>query len=75
MLHGEADNTCPVEDARKMFNALKRLDRTAQLATYAGEGHVVYEWSIANAVDGTSRMIEFLDRYLKRTEAGNGSRE
>jgi dipeptidyl aminopeptidase/acylaminoacyl peptidase len=75
MLHGEADNTCPVEDARKMFNALKRLDRTAQLATYAGEGHVVYEWSTANAVDGTSRMIEFLDRYLKRTEAGNGSRE
>jgi dipeptidyl aminopeptidase/acylaminoacyl peptidase len=71
MLHGEADNTCPVEDARKMFNALKRLDRTAQLATYAGEGHVVYEWSTANAVDGTSRMLEFLDRHLKRPAGAN----
>jgi dipeptidyl aminopeptidase/acylaminoacyl peptidase len=65
MLHGAADPTCPVEDARKMFNALKRLERTVQLAEYAGEGHVVYDWSLVNAVDAATRMLEFLNKYLR----------
>jgi len=69
MLHGESDHTCPVEDARKMYAALKRLDRTVQLATYEDEGHVVYEWSLANAVDATNRFLEFLGRYLGDGEA------
>jgi dipeptidyl aminopeptidase/acylaminoacyl peptidase len=64
MLHGGADPTCPVEDARKMFNALKRLERTAQLAEYAGEGHVVYDWSLPSAVDATTRMLAFLETYV-----------
>ncbi|MGH9458799.1 MAG: hypothetical protein ACRD2J_14295 [Thermoanaerobaculia bacterium] len=29
-----------VAAAKKMFNALKRLEREAELAVYAGEGHV-----------------------------------
>lgn len=65
MLHGEVDPGAPVEDARKMFNALKRLDRTAELRTYAGEGHVVYEWSRANAIDAMQRILGFLDEQLR----------
>jgi len=65
MLHGQSDTTCPVEDARKMFNALKRLGRTTQLAEYVGDGHVVSEWAHANAVDATQRMVAFLDRYVR----------
>lgn len=65
MLHGEIDYTCPVEDARKMFNALKRLSRPAELAVYEGEGHVVYGWSRVNAVDATERMLRFLETHLK----------
>jgi dipeptidyl aminopeptidase/acylaminoacyl peptidase len=68
MLQGEADTTCPVEDARKMFNALKRLDREAELRTYAGEGHVVNGWSRVNAVDAVNRMLTFLDEHVRNAK-------
>jgi dipeptidyl aminopeptidase/acylaminoacyl peptidase len=47
-----------------MYNALKRLKRTAQLAVYAGEGHVPGTWSLVNAVDAGKRMTDFLEKYL-----------
>ena len=68
MLHGASDTTCPVEEARKMYSALDRLGKTAQLAVYAGEGHVIGEWSFVNAVDGYQRFLDFLKKYLA---AGN----
>ena len=64
MLHGEKDSACPVEDARRMFVALKRLERDAQLAVYPGEGHVVSEWSRDHALDAYERVLAFLDRHL-----------
>jgi dipeptidyl aminopeptidase/acylaminoacyl peptidase len=65
MLHGQSDYICHVEDARQMFNALRRLGRRVELAEYAGEGHSVTGWSLPNAADAARRMLEFLDRYLK----------
>ena len=65
LLHGENDEVCPVEDARKMFQAGKRLGKTMQIATYPGEGHVVNLWSVDSAVDTSSRIVCFLDRYLR----------
>jgi dipeptidyl aminopeptidase/acylaminoacyl peptidase len=47
-----------------MFNALKRLDRTAELAIYDGEGHVPGDWSLVNAVDATQKMIDWLAKYV-----------
>jgi dipeptidyl aminopeptidase/acylaminoacyl peptidase len=64
LIHGEKDNACPVIEARKMFNALDRLDRDAELAIYAGEGHVPGLWSVANTVDASERMLDFLSRHL-----------
>lgn len=64
LLHGESDQGCPVEEARKLFAALELLGRSAQLATYRGAGHVVSEWPLASAVDAGRRMTEFLDRHL-----------
>ncbi len=64
LIHGEKDGACPVEEAQKMFNALKRLDREAELAVYAGEGHVPGEWGLVNAIDATQRMLDFLARHL-----------
>jgi dipeptidyl aminopeptidase/acylaminoacyl peptidase len=69
IIHGEKDSTCPVEDAKKMFNALKRLDREAELAVYAGEGHVPGDWALVNAVDATKRMLDFLERHLRSSPA------
>ncbi len=71
LIHGRKDDTCPVEGAEKLFNALKRLDRTAQLAVYDGEGHVPGSFSLVNAVDATQRMVDFLAKYLA---AGTGGR-
>jgi dipeptidyl aminopeptidase/acylaminoacyl peptidase len=66
LVHGESD-LIPVDEARKLFNALRSLDRTVQLATYLGEGHVVYNWALPNAVDVSERMIGFLDKYVGQT--------
>src|SRR5258708_5723302 len=66
LIHGEKDNACPVVEARKMFNALDRLDRNAELAIYAGEGHALGLWSVPNAVDAAQRMLDFLARHLQQ---------
>jgi dipeptidyl aminopeptidase/acylaminoacyl peptidase len=63
-----ADRTCPVQDAEKLFNALRRLGRTAQLAVYEGEGHVLFTWEQKNAIDATRRMLDFLERHLRAGE-------
>ena len=64
MIHGANDDTCPVQDAEKMFVALRRLEKTVQLAVYEGEGHTVDTWSLDKAVDATERILKFLDSYL-----------
>jgi dipeptidyl aminopeptidase/acylaminoacyl peptidase len=63
LIHGEKDNT-PWQEAAKMFNALKRLGRTAQLALYAGEGHRIRGWSLANGVDACQRIVAFIEKYM-----------
>jgi dipeptidyl aminopeptidase/acylaminoacyl peptidase len=63
IVHGGADSN--VNDAQKMFTALRRLDRTAQLAIYPGEGHTIHYWSLDHAVDATQRIVSFLDHYVK----------
>jgi dipeptidyl aminopeptidase/acylaminoacyl peptidase len=64
IIHGRADDACPVDDAERMFGALKRLNRTAQLAVYENEGHVVYEWEKKQAIDAAQRMLDFLRRHI-----------
>jgi dipeptidyl aminopeptidase/acylaminoacyl peptidase len=65
LIHGRDDDVCPSQEAEKLFNAMRRLGRTAQLAVYEGEGHVLAEWSSANALDATRRILAFLDRHLR----------
>jgi dipeptidyl aminopeptidase/acylaminoacyl peptidase len=62
LIHGEKDWLA--KDTIKMFHALKRLGKTTQLATYAGEGHVVSDWSRPNASDAARRIVQFLERYI-----------
>lgn len=66
---GEKDSAVPYEESKKLFVALRRLGRPAQLAIYPGEGHVISTWSKANAVDVSRRMIEFLDKHLGESAA------
>jgi dipeptidyl aminopeptidase/acylaminoacyl peptidase len=74
LIHGKKDDTCPVEDAEKMFNALKRLGRTAQIAVYDGESHVPGTWSLVNAVDATQRMVDWLEKYMSPPTGGTAAR-
>ena len=62
LVHGTADEA--YHDAQKLFTALRRLDRPAQLASYADQGHVISEWKRASAVDAAQRMVEFLRGHL-----------
>jgi dipeptidyl aminopeptidase/acylaminoacyl peptidase len=64
LIHGRSDDASPADGAEKMFSALKRLNRTAQLAVYDDQGHVVYEWAQKEAIDATERILDFLDRHL-----------
>lgn len=65
MIHGEQDETCDVQEAGKLFTALKRLDREAELAIYPGEGHVIDNWKRPHAIDASKRILNFFDSYLK----------
>lgn len=62
LIHGDKDNA--YHDAQKLFSALRRLDRPAQLATYGGMGHVIYEWTRPNAVDAAQRIVDFIRTHL-----------
>ena len=71
LIHGKKDEVCPVGESEKMFNALKRLGKTAQLAVYEGEGHVPGTWSFVNALDATHRMVDWLQKYMSPSTAGD----
>jgi dipeptidyl aminopeptidase/acylaminoacyl peptidase len=64
ILHGRDDTTIPVEDAEKMFSALRRLCRIAQLADYEHEGHTISDWELRRAKDATECMLDFLHRHF-----------
>ncbi len=74
LIHGRDDEGCPVAGAEKMFIALKRLDRTAQLAVYEGQGHVVYDWDQKQAIDAAQRMLDFVGRHLGKARDPSNAR-
>lgn len=57
-------------DAPKLFAGLRRLERPAQLLSYPGEGHVIFDWSVEHAADVSRRMVEFLRKHLGETGTG-----
>jgi dipeptidyl aminopeptidase/acylaminoacyl peptidase len=78
LVHGTEDMA--YHDAQKLFTALRRLERPAVLASYEGQGHVIYEWNRESAKDAARRMVEFFRKHLGegkalRTEQSTSSRE
>jgi dipeptidyl aminopeptidase/acylaminoacyl peptidase len=67
LIHGENDEACNVQEARKLFSALKRLHRKAYLNIYPGQGHVVDSWGQLQALDATRRILDFFDDNVKNT--------
>ncbi len=71
IMHGTADMA--YHDAGKLFTALKRLGKPAQLASYLDQGHVISLWRRASAVDAARRMVEFFRRHLGAASAAGVS--
>lgn len=65
LIHGERDDVCPAPEASKLYQALKRLGKTAELAIYPNEGHVIGEWSTAHAIDAAERALRFFGKFLR----------
>ncbi|HEX3235868.1 MAG TPA: prolyl oligopeptidase family serine peptidase [Gemmatimonadales bacterium] len=63
IVHGDHD--AAYHDGQKLFTALQRLGRPAEFASYAGQGHVIYEWTRAAAVDAARRMVAFYGKHLR----------
>lgn len=51
-------------DAQKMYTALRRLGRPAQLSLYEGSGHYIGVWPRANAIDASKRIVSFFREHL-----------
>jgi dipeptidyl aminopeptidase/acylaminoacyl peptidase len=66
IIHGREDGASPAREAEMMFSGLRRLGRTAQLAVYEGEGHVITDWEPERAVDAADRVLSFLRRYTSQ---------
>lgn len=63
LIHGEKDDLNHIE-SEKMFSALQRLDKEAELAIYPGQGHVISMWGKTAAIDAYKRILEFLGKHL-----------
>src|SRR3546814_12243904 len=48
---GNKDTTVPSDEERRLFVGLRRMGRSAELALFPCEGHVLNEWSLENAPD------------------------
>ena len=70
LLHGTADDACPIHQAEEMYAGLLHLGKVATLVRYHGAGHVIGQ-SPENHRDMQVRVLEWFGRYLRgETEEG-----
>ncbi len=62
ILQGGDDRLRP--EAEALFAALKRLDKTAELAIYERSGHWLGLWPQQQAVGATQRVLDFFETHL-----------
>lgn len=62
LLHGRMDDA--FTDAGKMFSALRRLNREAELVIYDKGHHTIHEMRQEDHLDAAKRILEFFHRYL-----------
>ena len=62
LLHGDADQRCPIEQSEQLFTALRRLGREATFVRFAGESH---EFSGRGRPDHRIRRLELILSWLQ----------
>lgn len=63
IMHNDGDGAVPWYQGIEYYMALRRLNKTAWLLNYNGDGHNLMKWP--NRVDLTIRMFGFFEHYLK----------
>lgn len=67
IMHNDEDGAVPWYQGIELFTGLKRLDKTAWLLNYNGDGHNLMK--NANRIDLSIRMRQFFDHYLLNADA------
>jgi dipeptidyl aminopeptidase/acylaminoacyl peptidase len=66
IIHGEADERCPIGQGEQMFIALKKAGVDVEFARYPGGAHPFpNSGPIEHRVDVLERTLTWFDRYLK----------
>jgi dipeptidyl aminopeptidase/acylaminoacyl peptidase/CubicO group peptidase (beta-lactamase class C family) len=64
ILHGAADERCPVGQAEAWFSALRIQDVPARLVAYPGGSHLFFvTGSFSHRLDYNRRVVDWLQRY------------
>lgn len=63
ILHGEADQTVPVQEARSFEQLLKDHHRPHEVVIYKDEGHIFQKKAVQE--DAARRTLGFFNKYLK----------
>ncbi|MFE7616071.1 prolyl oligopeptidase family serine peptidase [Streptomyces sp. NPDC057496] len=67
ILHGSADDTCPVGQAEQWFHALRTRDVTARLVVYPGGSHLfLLDGRPSHREDYSRRLIEWVTTHTNR---------
>jgi dipeptidyl aminopeptidase/acylaminoacyl peptidase len=68
IVHSEKDWRCPVEQAQRLFVALRRRDAEVELLLFPGEGHELSRSGLpGHRVSRFEAILEWFDRHLKAT--------
>ena len=62
LLHGDADQRCPIEQSEQLFTALRRLGQEVIFIRFAGEGH---EFASRGRPDHRTSRLELIITWLK----------
>lgn len=69
--HGENDRRVPLQQAEKLYRALKKLGKTVEMDVYPRGGHVNYEPRMEKAI--MERNLEWFERWIGGTARATSS--
>ena len=65
IVHGAQDTQVHPSLSEQVFVGLRRLGKEVVYVKYEGEGHSPLDWSYANQLDYTQRMLDWFDQHLR----------
>jgi dipeptidyl aminopeptidase/acylaminoacyl peptidase len=64
ILHGEADDRCPISQGEEFFNGLRALGKPAEMVRYPGQGHLFRSSGRpSHRRDYYERTLDWIERH------------